>query len=123
MNRSRLGFAAALLVVLVVAVIGTRTLTLSAASDSNTLLISTAVAATVSADNTARERQAPVLTAPDNNSALDNAAAVTLKWTWYRPLGDNEFYDLRVWQDGQPENGITWTADASFNLQNWLLYQ
>lgn len=52
-----------------------------------------------------------------------SAADVTLSWRWYRPLADDEAYDLRVWREGDPDNGITWTRDETFDLRDWLLYQ
>ncbi len=85
--------------------------------------VSTAVAATESALATERARQSPTLLAPDANAVFDNAAAVKLSWNWYRPLADDEVFDLRVWRTGDPANGITWTKDQSFDLQDWLLYQ
>src|SRR4051794_38232334 len=93
---------------------------LTQASDS---AIQSAVAATVSAQSAAQARQSPTLTTPASAQQFNNAAAVILKWTWMRPLADDEFFDLRVWHDGDPANGITWTKDLNFNLRDWLLYQ
>jgi glucose/arabinose dehydrogenase len=85
--------------------------------------IQAGVEATVSADNAALARKPPVLTSPNANAVFDNAAAVILNWTWDRPLTEDEYFDLRVWHEGDPANGITWTKDSSFNLRDWLLYQ
>ena len=98
----------------------TRATQLTQASDA---AIQVAVEATISAQDAAQERQPPTLTAPSPNQQFDNAAAVILNWQWTRPLADDEFFDLRVWHDGDPANGITWTKDSSFNLRDWLLYQ
>jgi len=92
-------------------------------TQSSEAAIQVAVAATISARNAAQVRLPPTLTTPAANQQFDNAAAVILKWTWTRPLADDEFFDLRVWHDGDPANGITWTKDLSFNLRDWLLYQ
>ena len=92
-------------------------------SRNTALQVAVAVEATVSAQTAAQARQPPTLTTPAPAQQFDNAAAVILKWTWNRPLADDEFFDLRVWHDGDPANGITWTKDLSFNLLDWLLYQ
>ncbi len=92
-------------------------------TQANDTLIQSAVEATLSAQTAAQARQSPTLTTPVSDQQFENAAAVILKWTWTRPLADDEFFDLRVWHDSDPANGITWTKDASFNLRDWLLYQ
>ncbi len=89
----------------------------------NDAAIQVAVEATISAQSAAQERQPPTLLTPTPAQQFDNAAAVILKWQWTRPLADDEFFDLRVWHEGDPANGITWTKDSSFNLRDWLLYQ
>ena len=92
-------------------------------TQSNDAAIQVAVEATISAQAADQARQPPTLISPSPDQQFDNAAAVILKWQWIRPLADDEFFDLRVWHDGDPANGITWTKDSSFNLRDWLLYQ
>jgi hypothetical protein len=36
-----------------------------------------------------------------------------LKWAWNGTLADDEWFDVRMWQLGQPHLGITWTKDRS----------
>ncbi|HVU10917.1 MAG TPA: hypothetical protein VHD90_06545, partial [Phototrophicaceae bacterium] len=109
----------AFIVVIVVVILATRTVTLN----SDAALIPTQVAQAVSATEAGRASIAPALITPTDQTSFDNAAAVSLSWQWYRPLADDEYFDLRVWPDGQPETGITWTKDSSFDLHSWLLYQ
>ncbi len=125
MKLSHRGWIAAALglIVLIAAVVMTRALTLNDAQIASEQAQAAAVAVALSDADSARARQAPVLTAPANDAALDNAAAVVLTWSWGHPLAENEFFDLRVWRDGDPDNGITWTKDSSFDLRDWLLYQ
>ncbi|MCA0458321.1 MAG: PQQ-dependent sugar dehydrogenase [Chloroflexi bacterium] len=68
-------------------------------------------------------RVAPVLQTPDDNARFDNIAAVKLGWDWSRPLADDEVFDVRVWREDDPHNGIAWTQDSSFDLTQYLLFQ
>lgn len=86
-------------------------------------LIAAAVEATITAQEAARLPQAPVLTGPDDGMIFDNVAEVTLDWTWFRPLAEDESFDVRVWREGEFPYGITWTDEETFRLTDWLLYQ
>ncbi len=108
-----------LILVILIAVVITHTVTLN----SDAALIPTQVAQAVSATEAGHTSLAPTLLTPSDQSSFANAAAVTLHWMWYRPLADDEYFDLSVWPDGKAESGITWTQDTSFDLQDWLLYQ
>ncbi len=112
--------AAVLLLIALLLIVGTRTVTLNDLQAQETAAAPAQAAAIASA---ARVSLPPTLLAPDDASRFDNAAAVTLKWMWYRPLADDEFYDVRVWRASDPENGLTWTKDQSLDLRDWLLYQ
>lgn len=90
---------------------------------SNRDIRATEVAATLAAVEEQRSRMAPMLLNPPESAVFDNAAAVKLEWDWMRPLADDEVYDVRVWHDGDPAYGITWTQDKKFDLTQWLLYQ
>ncbi|MEZ4668483.1 MAG: PQQ-dependent sugar dehydrogenase [Anaerolineae bacterium] len=81
------------------------------------------VEGTLEARSEAEARTPVTLKSPADGSTFDNVAGVNLEWDWTRPLADNEVFDLRVWRDGDPANGITWTRESSFDLSQWLLYQ
>lgn len=83
-----------------------------------TIDIDVAVAGTVSAQQQALFT--PTLLAPANGARFANPASVVLEWDWLRDLDENEFYDLRVWREGDPDYGITWTRETSFALSQWL---
>jgi glucose/arabinose dehydrogenase/mono/diheme cytochrome c family protein len=82
----------------------------------NQIAVETAVA-------NALAREAPTLLFPDDGATFDNVAEVVLRWQYKRPLTPDEAYDVRVWREGEPPNGITFTADSEFKLLDWLLYQ
>ncbi len=62
----------------------------------------------------------PTLLAPPDGVSFDSPAEVTLAWDWGRALAEDEHFDVRVWQAGAPEPGITWTRERSFQLTQWL---
>lgn len=37
-----------------------------------------------------------------------------LRWTWDGKLGTNEYFDVRVWKDGDPHFGVTWTTETEY---------
>lgn len=76
------------------------------------------VSATVSAQQT--EFYEPVLQAPANGASFENPASIVLEWDWVRDLVEGEFYDVRVWREGEPDNGITWSSTNEFSLAEWL---
>jgi glucose/arabinose dehydrogenase/cytochrome c553 len=96
---------------------------ISATQSAQTEAVNSAVEATVSALEQARLRQGPSLLSPASESTFSNIAEVKLEWDWYRPLAENEVFDVRVWRDGEPANGITWTQEKTLDMLNWLLYQ
>jgi glucose/arabinose dehydrogenase len=81
--------------------------------------------AIVSATVSAREQvlYQPRLLAPDDNAAFAHPGEVTLSWEWIRSLGENEYFDVRVWREGAPAYGITWIKESSFALGDWLSQQ
>lgn len=83
-------------------------------------LDTTAVANAVAATVTAGAAPPPTLIAPADGTTLNNARDVVLEWDWARPLLDDEAYDVRVWQAGQPNWGITWSREDSIELAEWL---
>lgn len=85
--------------------------------------IENAVAATLTAQAANRRLDAPALVYPPDGARSDNVAQINLQWRWLRPLEDGEVFDVRVWREGEPPYGITWTTETSFDLTDWLLYQ
>jgi glucose/arabinose dehydrogenase len=76
------------------------------------------VAATVTAERNSFYQ--PQLVAPVDGATLQDVTNVRLEWEWVRDLREGEAYDVRVWQEGEPAYGITWTQDTIFNLSDWL---
>lgn len=111
----------ALLVAVIVAVVAAWTTATSMGEAAKQNAVGTAVADALAAQDAARKLNAPNLTAPDDGVSLDNVAAAKLSWTWTRPLAEDEVFDVRVWQEGQPAYGIAWTQDPTYDLTKWLL--
>jgi glucose/arabinose dehydrogenase len=65
----------------------------------------------------------PELVAPENGAVFEHPVAVILEWEWQRGLVGDEAYDVRVWRDGEPHNGITWTYQNQFDMSAWLTQQ
>jgi hypothetical protein len=59
---------------------------------------------------------APVLEEP-NQGADAGGEAPVLRWHWERPLAENEYFDVRVWQEGQPAQGIAWAKEAWYEMR------
>lgn len=83
--------------------------------------IDAAVAGTVSAREAALLQ--PQLVAPAEGASFETAADVTLEWHWARLLDENEHFDVQVWREGEPQFGISWSDEDSFDLSNWLASQ
>lgn len=65
----------------------------------------------------------PDLLEPADGASFGNPAEVTLSWQWVRQLNEGEYYDVRVWREGDPAYGITWTTERSFSPADWLSQQ
>ena len=39
-----------------------------------------------------------------------------LKWSYAGQLGSSDYFDVRVWQDGQPANGIANVQQTSYTI-------
>jgi hypothetical protein len=61
---------------------------------------------------------APVLLEPENVVflSLHTDSTYILRWAWDGSLQADEWFDVRVWQEGMPHHGIAWTK------QNQYLY-
>ncbi|MEO1287275.1 MAG: PQQ-dependent sugar dehydrogenase [Chloroflexota bacterium] len=65
----------------------------------------------------------PVLQNPPDDASFANPADVVLEWDWARDLQENEFYDVRIWREGEPAFGITWTSEQQFVAGDYLSQQ
>lgn len=81
------------------------------------------LAATQTAQADQAERTPVTLLTPTDQNTFTNVAEVKLQWQWHRPLAEDEVFDVRVWHEGEPPYGITWTQETSMELASWLLYQ
>jgi hypothetical protein len=43
--------------------------------------------------------------------------AAVLGWRWERPLAENEYFDVRLWQEGQPPQGIAWATANRYEVR------
>jgi serine/threonine protein kinase len=58
----------------------------------------------------------PVLVSPANGASL-TGDVISLQWHWPHALGENEHFDVRVWREGQPHNGIAWTEVTKYEVR------
>jgi hypothetical protein len=56
--------------------------------------------------------------APTLNGASIQNGEVLLSWNYPGQLGPNDFFDVRVWQSGQPANGIANVRETSYAIGN-----
>ena len=61
---------------------------------------------------------APALVQPEQDAFLsqDGGSDYSLRWTWDGTLQPGEWFDVRIWQDGSPHYGITWTKVPVFDF-------
>lgn len=66
---------------------------------------------------------APQLQRPGNPShlTLDRFGTHPLRWTWDGTLGEDEWFDVRIWRRGQPHYGISWTKDHEYEYDICLM--
>lgn len=83
--------------------------------------IEAAVNATVTAEVAAI--RTPQLVVPEDGAVFENPLDVNLSWNWIRALNEGEAYDVRIWREGAPHYGITWTQENTINLAQWLSAQ
>lgn len=58
----------------------------------------------------------PQLVAPEDGAS--SALPITLRWSWSGTLGPDEYFDVRLWQAGQPHYGVAWTKTPEYVLNN-----
>jgi glucose/arabinose dehydrogenase len=81
--------------------------------------VMTAIAAT----QVYEKETAPALVAPPPDAVFEHPYNILLRWEWERPLRGDEVFDVRVWREGEPHYGVTWSPNSSFNASDWLRYQ
>lgn len=63
----------------------------------------------------------PVLNTSSNDLELDRRlSSLALEWSWDGTLAEDEYFDVRVWREGDPHYGISWTKDSRLDLTDWL---
>jgi uncharacterized protein YraI len=67
----------------------------------------------------------PKLRWPPHQHGTDQPDEVVLRWEWPQPnqcgpLAPDEYFDVRVWTDGQPHSGIAWTKACEYSLKGFL---
>lgn len=60
---------------------------------------------------------APTLKAPADQSSYRVGQEIRLEWSWVGQLGADEWFDVRVWQEGQPHNGVDWTKERAYKYR------
>jgi len=61
---------------------------------------------------------APVLESPTNEASL-GGGRITFQWRWDRELRADEYFDVRIWKEGQPALGIAWVKDPVYDTAAW----
>ena len=56
----------------------------------------------------------PVLISPDGGMQLASGSQAQLRWSWGGQLGDDEYFDVRLWRERAPQYGVAWTKDGSY---------
>ncbi len=65
---------------------------------------------------TTRHYPAPVLIAPDDDARFATGERVTVRWTWDGELGPDEYFDVRLWQEGAPHYGVGWSREEMYGV-------
>ncbi|MCD6519475.1 MAG: hypothetical protein J7M05_06105 [Anaerolineae bacterium] len=55
----------------------------------------------------------PVLLSPREGESIHSPYLV-LEWKWEGTLGENEYFDLRMWRVGTPKRSIAWTKNPRY---------
>jgi len=50
------------------------------------------------------------------NVAVISSGSVNLSWTYGGRLAANEYFDVRIWTNGQPANGIANVKETSYAI-------
>jgi serine/threonine protein kinase len=55
---------------------------------------------------------APVLLQPEDGASF--SSRTVLRWRWDRTLQPDEHFDVRVWREGEPHYGVSWTKQVNY---------
>lgn len=56
----------------------------------------------------------PQLASPANGQVFESGQNAPLQWSYNCQLAADHHFDVRVWREGAPHNGIAWTKDTQF---------
>jgi len=59
---------------------------------------------------------APALDEPKQGADAGGEAPV-LRWRWERPLAEMEYFDVRLWQEGQAAGGLAWVKEDWYEMR------
>lgn len=65
---------------------------------------------------TTRQYPAPVLISPDDDAQFAAGETITVRWTWDGELGPDEYFDVRLWQEGAPPYGVGWSREGIYGV-------
>lgn len=57
---------------------------------------------------------APTLRRPPNGYRFEKPTDVELGWDWQGPLGENEYFAVRIYPRGDPDHSVTWTQGTTY---------
>jgi hypothetical protein len=58
----------------------------------------------------------PTLLSPEDGKVFQGNDVPRLSWAYDCELAQNQFFDVRLWRDGDPHYGVTWTKENSYPL-------
>ena len=58
----------------------------------------------------------PVPQQPDDGARLEGRGTIELGWGWNGTLGQDEYYDVRVWREGKDHLGVAWAKEPFYSL-------
>jgi len=63
---------------------------------------------------------APQPVIPTDDTVFDDHRDITLKWEWHRPLNDDEYFDVRIWQPGERDQTVSFVTEKELYVSDWL---
>lgn len=54
----------------------------------------------------------PILLEPPSRAIVNQPTL--FRWRWDGQLGRDEYFDVRVWREGEPHFGVTWTTETEY---------
>ena len=61
----------------------------------------------------------PVLEAPADGVSLLGTDFV-LRWSWPGQLAEDQYFDVRVWREGEPHYGIAWAKQPEYPIKGYI---